>query len=88
MNSFGDETSALLKISREVLTNYVGNLLITQAGESGFPRTERMALFIVSWDSTNHVLTRAESACPIPFPAHWSTPPLHHSISSNNSVNL
>jgi len=42
--------SQILKLSRTLLTNYVGNLLITQAGEFTIPR-----LFIVKWNGTNFV---------------------------------
>ena len=51
--------SRVLKIDRSVFTNYVGDILVEQAGESpggGFPPT----LTIVRWDSTNSTfLTRS-----------------------------
>jgi hypothetical protein len=39
--------NAIVKLSRNYLTNHVGSLLITDAGESSFPGK----LFIVSWDA-------------------------------------
>jgi hypothetical protein len=46
--NFNYSDSTILKLSRTMLTNYVGELLITQAGEGGaVPR-----LFIVRWDPT------------------------------------
>jgi hypothetical protein len=50
----------VLKVSRNLLTNYVGNLMITQEGLNDCSR-----LFIVKWNSTNSAFeTRS-----IPFPA-------------------
>ena len=51
-------SSRIMKLSRTFLTNYVGDLLITQEGGSGSypPR-----LFIVNWNGTNFI-TRAIDA--------------------------
>lgn len=41
-------TTGILKLNRKFLSNYVGDLIVTQAGE----RTDGAALFIVHWDGT------------------------------------
>lgn len=46
------DRSAIMKLSSIYLTNFVGDLMVTQAGESGLPR-----LFIVHWEGTNFVTT-------------------------------
>ena len=49
----------ILKLDRHLFTNYVGDLLITQAGEAptGTPGVPA-ALYIVSWDPTNSFVVR------------------------------
>ena len=49
-----NEPSTVLKLSRQVLANYVGDLVVTQAGEvSG-----GAAVFIVSWNGTAFAVRR------------------------------
>jgi hypothetical protein len=55
--------SALLKLSGRWLTNYVGDLLITQAGEVDNPPK----LFIVHWDSTNSAFVTRSISLPSMF---------------------
>ena len=52
----------VVKVSSNLLTNYWGDLLITQAGDGrGLPGGK---LFIVHWDSTNSTfVTRSLSDC-------------------------
>jgi hypothetical protein len=54
--NFKEDQSKILKISRTVLTKYVGDLLITDAGEIAFPPK----LFIIHWDgATTNFVTRS-----------------------------
>jgi hypothetical protein len=55
----------VLKVSRSLLTNYVGDLLITQAGETAFPPNAK--LFIVHWDGTEFVTRSISYARPDGF---------------------
>ncbi len=56
------DSTPILKLSRALLTNYVGDLLITQAGEKDSFSPFNPKLFIVHWDSTNSIfVTRSIS---------------------------
>jgi hypothetical protein len=57
---------SILKLSKAFLTNYVADLLITQAGEGPFAPT----LFIVHWDSTNQVFVTRSIPMPEGLGAH------------------
>ena len=52
--NFNDSESQILKVSRTVLAKYVGDLLITDAGEIAYPPK----LFILHWDNvtTNFII--------------------------------
>jgi hypothetical protein len=54
--NFNSASSAILKLSRSLLTNYVGELLVTQAGENRL-RLPDPRLFIVHWNTTNSEFT-------------------------------
>ena len=56
---YNGDQSSIVKLSHSVLTNYVGDLLVTQAGEI-IPPEPTAQLFIVHWSGTNFV-TRAIS---------------------------
>ncbi len=51
----------ILKVSRALLTNYVGCLLVTQ---EGLPFNYCSRLFILNWNSTNSVLETRSFALP------------------------
>ncbi|HTQ52092.1 MAG TPA: Ig-like domain-containing protein [Candidatus Acidoferrales bacterium] len=60
-----DSPYKILKLSHTWLTNYVGDLLITQAGDGNFGYTDPR-LFIVNWNGTNFV-TRSIAGRPYGF---------------------
>jgi hypothetical protein len=47
------ESNLIFKLPRTLLTNYIGDLLVTQAGEISFDHPPR--LFIVHWDGTDFI---------------------------------
>jgi hypothetical protein len=66
---------ALFKLSHTFLNNYVGALLITQAGDGTF-NSGGARLFIVKWDGTNFV-TRAITDSSISHFEHITFAPIN-----------
>lgn len=63
-------TSSILKVPKIVFADYVGDLLIAQAGETAPSLTPK--LFIVRWDSTNSTfVTRKTISLPTVFGGHF-----------------
>ena len=56
VNFHENEPSSVLKLPRQCLANYVGDLLITQAGESGLG--DVTVMFIVSWNGAGFAVRR------------------------------